>query len=399
MERILTLNSGSSSLKFAVFDWQDEAELVYSGNSSGVGTDKAKLTIKDSKKKRILEESLPKVDHAAAFDRIVSWLEEVISLNDIKAVGHRIVHGGTKFLQHAIIDDTMIEELKHLVPFAANHLPPALDTIEHARTRFEHVLHVGCFDTVFHRDMPDVARIFALPYKLFEQGVERFGFHGLSYEYICLQLHRNFNDEAKNAKIVIAHLGNGCSLAAVKSLKGIDTTMGFSPTGGLVMGTRSGDIDPGLVTYLFEQLNYTPSDFANCVDHQSGLLGLSGISSDMQTLLESTEIGAARAVDVFCYQARKYIAAMSAALDGLDILVFTGGIGENSAEIRKRICSHLGFLGVKIDERKNGDSEQDISLNDAKTKILVIPTNEEIMIARHTAEIASTKTGVSSRRH
>lgn len=320
---ILTFNVGSSTLKFALYD--------------------EKLTL-------LKDGSLP-LNEGAAF-------EVLKSIPRPKAIGHRIVYGGEVFEKPVLITDEVLKTLNTLIPFSPLHLPVELDLVK--RLQKEKIPQIACFDTSFHQSMPALHKHFSLPKTLWEEGVKKYGFHGLSYEYILLTL----GDEAKGKRIIIAHLGSGASMAAVLDGKPIDTTMGFTPAGGLMMGTRSGDLDPGILTYLLREKKYGAKELDDLINHKSGLLGVSDISSDMKDLLSKKEEGARIAVDLFCYIARKHIGALTAVLGGLDLLVFTGGIGERSEPVRTKICEKLEFLGIQ-----------------KKTK--VIPTNENLMIATH----------------
>lgn len=310
-------------------------------------------------------------DHKAAIAAMFDWLEKNHKTLVPAAVGHRIVHGGRDYVQPCVVDDRLLKRLEELSTFAPNHLPPALETLHAALECFPDAVHVGCFDTAFHRTMPEVARVLPLPVKFFDEGVEKFGFHGLSYEYVLQEFERVYGVKAASGRLVIAHLGNGCSLAAVKDRKCFDTTMGFSPTGGLVMGTRAGDLDPGLVNYLCDHRGLSTEEFTELVNKKSGLLGLSGLTPDMRTLLskESENEGVRRALEIFCYHAAKHICAMASAIGGVDALIFTGGIGEHAEEIRRRICERIEFLGAEA---------------------CVIKTNEELVIARHAFGLAKT---------
>jgi acetate kinase len=304
-------------------------------------------------------------------------------------VGHRIVHGGPDYNRPQGVTPELLEALRRLVPIDPEHLPQALTGIETMQHAFPEAVQVATFDTAFHREMPTVARLYGVPPRLVDDGVLRYGFHGLSYESIVSQL-RQAGEVPEKA--VFAHLGNGSSMVAVTRGRSVDTTMGFSPTSGLIMGTRSGDIDPSAVLYLLESRGFSPGALRHLFNRESGLLGLSGTSSDMRDLLASAsrDPRAALAVDLYCYVARKFVASMAAALGGLDLLVFTGGIGEYGAEVRRRICSDLGFLGISIDDDKNRMNGPVISQR-GSVLVRVVHTDEEATIARHTAEILSGK--------
>lgn len=334
-------------------------------------------------------------DHRAAITTMLDWLERNNETLVPKAIGHRIVHGGRDYVEPCLIDNSVIGRLEELSSLAPNHLPAALETLNAALECFPDARHVGCFDTAFHRAMPKVARVLPLPFRFFDEGVEKFGFHGLSYEYVLQEFDRVCGPQAAGGRLVIAHLGNGCSLAAVKERRCFDTTMGFSPTGGLVMGTRSGDLDPGLVNYLCEHRGLSTEEFSDLVNKRSGLVGLSGLTSDMRKLLaeEGNNEGARLALEIFCYHASKHICAMASAIGGIDTLIFTGGIGEHAEEIRRRICERLEFLGVKLGAAHPiAGGTVEISSLQAAVRTFVISTNEELIIARHTFELVKAST-------
>jgi acetate kinase len=392
MKHYLILNSGSSSLKFSVFELNGEKlRSLLSGNLSGIGAGEGHFVLKSELFEKV-DEDLDLSKHEDAIAKILEWLKGNFK-EKVDCVGHRIVHGGRQLVKPQLIDDDMMVCLNELSRFAPLHLPPAIETVNAARKAFDDVPQVACFDTSFHRTMPVRARMLPLTKELyFDDGVEKFGFHGLSYEFVVGELSRKFGTEIGNAKLVIAHLGNGCSMAAVSNRTSVETTMGFSPAGGLVMGTRSGDIDPGLLTFFATEKKMSASNFVEFVNQKSGLKGLSGVSSDMKKLLDQEDRNedAKRAIEIFCYHVRKHIGALSAALGGIDALVFTGGIGENASPIRERICSGLKFLGVEIDEtlnEKRGTAE--ITKDGSSARTFVVETNEELMIAEHCKAILS----------
>jgi acetate kinase len=356
---ILTLNGGSSSLKYALFHGED---VVTHGSVDGIGAGGR----------------LP--DHAAAVREVLDRVPPPA------AVGHRLVHGGPDHLAPVRVDADLLASLTRAIPFAPLHLPSELRAIEAVRDRFGDLPQVACFDTSFHRTLPEVAKRFAIPAALAEGGIHRYGFHGLSYEYVVETL-----GAATLKRAVVAHLGNGASMCAVRDGRSVDTTMGFTPTAGLVMGSRCGDLDPGLLVYLVAQRGYDADRLDHLINHESGLLGLSGTTSDMQKLLalRPTDPRAALAIDVFCYQARKWVGALAAALGGVDTVVFTGGIGGRSAVVRRAICEGLAYLGVALDDTRNDANEPVVSRNGATCTVRVIPTDEERMIARHTRRIAT----------
>lgn len=380
---ILCLNGGSSSLKFAVYRIAGAVEKqVFSGAIEAIGAEGGKIRLKADGKK-LSEKSASIADSAAAIQLMFAALQEQ-GVKNLGAAGHRLVHGGPKFTEPQRIDTKMKTALQELVPFAPLHLPGQIAMIEAVEKHYPDLPQVACFDTAFHSHMPAVAQRLALPQKFWEQGIKRYGFHGLSYEFIVSKMGKEIGSRA-----VIAHLGNGSSMVALKNGVSIDTTMGLTPTGGFMMGTRSGDLDPGVLLYLMNH-GYTADKLENLIDHESGLLGVSGVSSEMRVLLEKRESGAAAAlaVEMFCYQVRKFVGAFAAALSGLDTLVFTGGIGERAAMVRAEICAGLQHLGVILDLEANNRNDEFISTKSASCVVRVIETNEDLMIARHTHNIA-----------
>ncbi len=389
--RLLTINTGSSSLKAALYRLREGAteapELRAEANRIG---GRGGLRLTDARGETLDERRDDLPDHAAALDALLGRLRDRgLDRDDVlAAVGHRIVHGGDRHREPQMLAPGVVADLRSLVPLDPNHLPQAIAAIEAVARAYPAVPQVVCFDTAFHGRMPRVARLYALPRDLAEEGVVRYGFHGLSYEYVMDEL-RKVDREAYDGRVVVAHLGNGASMAAVKEGVGVDTTMGFTPTGGLLMGTRSGDLDPGVVLFLLEQRGLTPPEVADLVNKRAGLLGVSGTTSDMRELLdrEANDPRAAEAVELFCYQAKKFLGALAAALGGLDALVFTGGIGEHSATVRGRICEGLGFLGVRLDPEANASHAPVISGDDAAVSVRVVPTDEDLMVARHTRRL------------
>ncbi len=383
---ILTVNSGSSSIKFSVYRMGDSEELSLSGEISGIGLDRSLFQARDSLGKTIAETGLAAENHRAALESLFDWLKEHAYDRGLDAAGHRVVHGGAMYTGPQPVTTGLIADLRKLSRFAPQHLPHELDAIE-AISRFApHIKQVACFDTAFYRDMPRIARLYALPRELEEEGLRRYGFHGLSYEYITEELAVAGGGEAVSGRVIMAHLGHGASMTAARNGRAVDTTMGFTPAGGLVMSTRCGDLDPGVILYLLEHKGMSPADVSGLVNRRAGLAGISGISPDMKELLdkEQEEPRAHEAVELFCYQARKFLGALATALGGLDTLVFTGGIGENSHVIRSRICEGLGFMGIRIDPERNRACSPVISGDDSTVTVMVIKTNEELMIARHT---------------
>ena len=380
---ILCLNSGSSTRKFALYRIAGKDQvLLAEGAIERVGAQRARMQIRDGEKKTVSADAdfaYPK----APFQKVFQALEE-LKLPAPDAAGHRLVSGGPNHFAPERITTALKSELRRLVPFAPLHLPDEIRGIEETAAHYPNLPQAACFDTAFHHAMPELAQRFPLPRALWEQGLRRYGFHGISYEYIMQTLGSN-----APSRIVAAHLGNGASMVAVRDGHPLDTTMGFSPTGGFMMGTRSGDLDPGAILYLLNELQLDPGLLERLVNDQSGLLGVSGLSSDMQVLLEriDDEPHAAQAVKMFCYQARKQIGALTAVLGGLDLLVFTGGIGEHAAPVRWEICRGLDYLGITLDRERNDASADSISTRDSRARVRVIPTNEDLVIARHTHRV------------
>lgn len=381
---ILSINGGSSSIKFALFEVGVSLQKVMVGAIEQIGQPQTTLQVKGLVLADNFSRPMTARDHTAAAGVLVDWLEERLGPNVLAAVGHRVVQGGPKYCEPQLITDEMIEEVRHLIPFDPEHLPEEILLTEAVRHRFPALPQVACFDTAFHHNMPRVARLLPIPRRYEAQGLRRYGFHGLSYAFLMEELTRIGDPAATNGRVILAHLGSGASLAAVAQGKSVDTSMGFTPTSGLPMSTRSGDLDPGLVGYLARTEEMSARQFNDMVNFQSGLLGISETSSDMQVLLhdEVRDVRAAEAVALFCYQVRKWIGAYSAALGGLDTLVFAGGIGENASLIRERICDGLSFLGIELDHRRNAQHASLISVDTGRTKVRVIRTDEELMIAK-----------------
>jgi acetate kinase len=378
---ILSLNGGSSSLKFAVYRLSDAAEeRICSGAVEAIGQAAGKAWLRRGDE-MLSEEDGTFPDHTAAIQTMFAALHKQ-GAEKLAAAGHRIVHGGPKFTAPHLVDEKMQETLKDLIPFAPLHLPSQIEMIEAVAAHFPDLPQVACFDTAFHSRMPEVAQRFALPRALWQQGIKRYGFHGLSYEYVVGKLGPELGRRA-----IIAHLGNGASMVALKDCIPLDTSMGLTPTGGFMMGTRSGDLDPGVLIHLLKG-GYTAEQLETLVDRQAGLLGVSGRTSDMKVLLQQTDAAAMLAVQMFAYQARKFIGAFAAVLNGLDTLVFTGGIGERAALVRANICTGLEYLGVVLDTSANGRNAQVISRPGCQCTVRVIQTDEDLMIARHTRNAA-----------
>ena len=378
MNAVLTINGGSSSIRFAVFSAGKKPRLQLSGKIERIGLPHPVLTISGQKEKQ----SISANTHAAAAKFLVDYLQK--SRVHIIGVGHRVVHGGPKYWLPKKVDAKMLKELRRISPFDPEHLPAEIHLIEVFTKAFPKIPQIACFDTAFHHDMPRVAQILPIPRKFEADGLHRYGFHGLSYAYIMEELKRRAGAKAARGRVVIAHLGNGASLAAVHQGRGIDTSMGFTPTAGIPMSTRTGDLDPGVFWFLASVKKMSPKKIQAMVNHDSGLLGVSETSPDMRDLLqhEAQDVRAAEAVALFCYQTKKWIGSFAAALGGLDTLIFTGGIGENRGLIRHRICEGLDFLGIQLDNRRNRTNMSVVSKAAGRVTVRVIPTNEELMIAR-----------------
>jgi acetate kinase len=387
-ETVLTINSGSSSLKFAVFRFLPEEKRLFTGDLDRIGLDGGHFSVREDERGVLADERLDIPDHTQALRVLFDWLlghEPTVSPD---AVGHRVVHGGADFYRPHIITPDLIEHLNDLVHLAPDHLPHEIKSILAVRQKYPSVPQVACFDTAFHHSLPRVSSMYALPRSLWHSGIRRYGFHGLSCEYILQELARQAGREAAAGRVIIAHLGGGASMTAVENGRSMDTTMGLTPLGGLVMGTRSGDLDPGVLLHLLRERSMTLPALDHLLNMQSGVLGVSAISSGMKQLLdlEGDEPHAAEAVAIFCYQARKFLGAMTAALGGLDSLVFTGGIGQNAPTIRERICREMDFMGLRLDPRLNERGDPVISASDSLVTVRVIETDEERMIARHTRD-------------
>jgi acetate kinase len=384
--RILTINGGSSSIKFALFSAGDPLQRVLEGGIERIGLPEAALRVKGLDQADNFSRSVAAPDHTTAVGVLMDWVEERSGRDALTAVGHRVVHGGPNYSKPQRITPEMIDELHRLSPFDPEHLPEEILLTEAFQRRFPDLPQVACFDTAFHHDLPRVARLLPIPRRYEALGVRRYGFHGLSYAFLLEELARVAGTKAAQDRVILAHLGNGASLAAVSGGKSVDTSMGFTPTAGVPMSTRSGDLDPGLLWYLTRTEKMSAKQFNEMVNFQSGLLGISETSSDMRDLLkcESEDVRAAEAVAQFCYQVKKWIGAFAAALGGLDLLVFTGGIGEHASSFRAEICGGLEYLGIAIDDARNSAHQETISTADSRCQVRVIATNENLMIARHT---------------
>lgn len=382
-DAILCLNAGSSSLKFAVYQIQSDREArLFSGAVEAIGAGSGTFWLRDQNNRSILERQGSFPTHAEAAATMFESLPQH-GAGQLSAAGHRVVHGGPYFHQPQRITAEVVGKLREITAFAPLHLPTQVAMIDEVSRRAPGLIQVVCFDTAFHHAMPEAARRFALPRDLFDEGLVRYGFHGLSYEYVTGKLGKDLGKRA-----IIAHLGNGASMVALRDGSSIDTSMGLTPTGGFMMGTRSGDLDPGVLLYLLRR-GWNAQQLEKVLDHQSGLAGVSALTGDMRTLLElrGANPRAAQAVEMFCYQVRKFIGAFAAALGGLDTLVFTGGIGERAAAVRAQICDGLEFLGVGVDAARNARHEAVISADNSACVVRVVQTDEDLMIARHTRRL------------
>ncbi|MBU5455328.1 acetate/propionate family kinase [Caproiciproducens sp. MSJ-32] len=394
--KVLVINCGSSSLKYQLIDMETEKSLV-SGLVERIGIGGSILTQKvEGKDKYIIKQDMK--NHKEAIKLVLEALLNkdhavIESMDEITAVGHRVVHGGEKYSDSVLIDDEVIESIKDCIPLAPLHNPPNIIGIEACKELMPNTPMAAVFDTAFHQTMPKVAYICPLPYELYEKyGIRKYGFHGTSHKYVSQKVAEVMNRDIKDLKIITCHLGNGCSLAAVKGGKSIDTSMGFTPLAGVMMGTRSGNIDPSVIAFLVEQQGYKLEEVNEMLNKKSGLLGISGVSSDFRDVQMASEQGNERAklaLDIFNYKIRAQIASYAGIMGGVDVIVFTAGIGENSSFARKEVLKGLEFLGFNIDDEKNEvrGEVQEISTKDSKVKVYEIPTNEELVIARDTVKL------------
>jgi acetate kinase len=381
---VFAINGGSSSIKFALFEAGASLKRILSGGIDRIGLSDATLQVTSTIQADCFSRAVTAPDYTAAVNSLIDWIEKGATCSALAAVGHRVVHGGPRYSEPQQITTEMVTELRKLTPFDPEHLPEELLLTEAFHDRFPHLPQVACFDTAFHHDLPRVARMLPIPRRYESSGVRRYGFHGLSYSFLMEELTRIGDPAAEVGRVILAHLGNGASLAAVRDGKSIDTSMSFTPNSGVPMSTRSGDLDPGLALYLARTEKMGAEQFNGLVNSQSGLLGISETSSDMRELVEreTQDVRAAEAVALFCYQVKKWIGAFAAALGGLDTLVFTGGIGESAPLIRERICAELGFLGIELDPQRNAQHAPLISPDTGNVKVRMIRTDEELMIAK-----------------
>ena len=395
--KILVVNCGSSSLKYQLFDMEKE-EVIAKGIVERIGTPPSYLTYSVNGEK--VKKEVTASNHTEAFRVVIETLLNgdkpvISSIEEIKAVGHRVVHGGERFKEPTIINDEVIAEIERNNELAPLHNPAGLAGIRASMEVLPNVPQTAVFDTSFHSNMPKYAYLYAIPMRLYrDYRIRRYGFHGTSHYYVAHRAAQLVGRPIEELKIITCHLGNGCSVSAVKGGRSIDTSMGFTPLEGLIMGTRSGDLDPAIPLYLIRNLNYTAEEVDDILNKESGLLGISEFSNDMRDIMKSAEEGnqnAKLAMEMFCYRIKKYVGAYTAIMNGLDVLVFTAGIGENEPEIRLMICDNMDYLGIKIDPQKNNfkAQEREISTSDSRVKVWVIPTNEELVIARETARLIS----------
>ena len=384
---VLAINAGSSSIRFALYNAEMPGVRLLEGKVDRLGLRGTNLTVNDSTGTLKILRQRSGADHSAAVVLLLDWLEKQSVFTTVTAVGHRVVYG-MKHFEPERITPKLLKELHRITPYDPDHLPREIELIEAFRKRHPKLPQVACFDTAFHRTMPKIAKLLPIPRRYLAKGIERYGFHGLSYAFLMEEL-GGLDPGAIKGRVILAHLGNGASMAAVREGKSIDTSMGFTPAAGLMMSTRTGDLDPGLIYYLARTERMTPAQFQGMINRESGLLGVSGTSSDLRDLLarEASDVRAAEAVALFCYQSKKWIGSYAAALGGLETLVFAGGIGENAPVIRERICDGLKFLGIELDRKRNRKNAPLISRDSGRVKVRVIRTDEELMIARSAARV------------
>lgn len=382
-QSVLTINGGSSSIKFVLYLIEMPLARKLTGKIDRIGISGTQLIFSDPSRGQQGTIDIEAADHNSAIDYLIDWLEEQVGFAQVTAVGHRVVHG----MEHSDperVSQRLLDVLHRISSYDPDHLPREIELIEAFRRRYPQLPQVACFDTAFHRSLPRVARLLPIPRRFDAMGIQRYGFHGLSYAYLMQALAQVAGPQAAQGRVILAHLGNGASLAAVRDGRSIDTSMGFTPAGGLVMGTRSGDLDPGVAWYMMQREHLTSEQFNHLINHESGLLGISETSPDMRDLLlqEAGDVRASEAVEVFCYQVKKWIGAFAAAMGGLDTLVFAGGIGEHAPVVRARICAGLEFLGIEIEEKSNTQNADVISTKNGRVAVRVMHTDEELIIAK-----------------
>jgi acetate kinase len=375
---ILAVNGGSSSIKFTLYEIGKHFTKIFSGQINGIGSAEITFTLSEQEG----QISCKATDYTSAVTCLTDWLEKNATITDIKAIGHRVVHG----MQHTVpslITTELLKELKQIIPYDQDHLPAEIKLIEAFQKRYPETKQYACFDTGFHQTMPRVAKLLPIPRRFDLMGIHRYGFHGLSYQYLIKELDHIAGKKTARGRVILAHLGSGASLCAVYKGKSIDTSMGFTPAGGIPMSSRSGDLDPGVAWIMMKTEKLSPMQFNHIINHESGLRGISETSGDMSELLsqEEKDSRSAEAIDLFCYQVKKWIGAFAAALGGVDTIIFSGGIGENAPMIRARICKGLSFLGIELKNKRNNKNARLISKDKSRVAVRVIPTNEELMIA------------------
>jgi acetate kinase len=387
---VLIINGGSSSIKFSLYEMNELLTQLFYGQFENIGSANTRLHFNNSITHEKKTETVIPKGGKSVVDFFIDWLENQKEFIFIKVIGHRIVHG-MNHKEPEQITPELLKQIRNITSFDPEHLPEEINIIEVLGKRHPELTQIACFDTSFHSSMPAVAKLLPIPRRYHSKGIQRYGFHGISYAWLMEELKREAGSAASNGKIILAHLGSGASLAAVENGKSMDTSMGFTPASGLPMATRSGDLDPGVAWYLIQSEKLTPEQFSQLINHQSGLLGISEISSDMRELLkqQNTDKRAAEAIELFCYQTKKWIGSFAAVLGGIETLVFSGGIGENSPEIRRSICQGLQFLGIEMDEPRNLKNEPVISADYSKVCVRVIKTNEELMIAKSISQFMS----------
>ena len=385
---VLTINGGSSSIKFSLYQQGTRPENILSGQISRIGLPDARLRCTNQKTGSHDDSPLKAGDYASSVIFLIRWLEKQINFAEINTIGHRVVHG-MSHTRPALITDKLLDDLKQIVSYDPDHLPNEIKLIEAFQKYHPRIPQFACFDTDFHTTLPTEARLLPIPRRFLEQGIHRYGFHGLSYTYLMQELESQAGHKTAMGRVILAHLGSGASLAAVYQGKCIDTSMGFTPAGGLPMSSRSGNLDPGVAWMMIKAEGLSPKQFNLLINNESGLLGISETSGDMSDLLkqQATDKRSAEAVSLFCYEVKKWIGAYAAALGGVDTLVFAGGIGENSPEIRLRICEGLDFLGIGLQPDRNDKNAAVISADESRVKVFIIPTDEELMIAQIVSEM------------
>jgi acetate kinase len=396
-EKILAINGGSSSIKFALYEVAEPHTFTLHGKIERIGLVGTKLTFNKGSDAVNENQDITVGDYSSAISFLLDWLKIEVDFSSVKAIGHRLVHG-MQHIEPEFITQALLDDLHKITPYDLDHLPAEIALIEAFGKSFPKLRQIACFDTAFHKNMPRVAKLLPIPRRFDTMGIKRYGFHGISYAYLMEELARTADPKIANGRVILAHLGSGASLAAVLNGQSIDTTMGFTPAGGVLMGSRPGDLDPGVAWYMMQRENFTPRQFDDIINHQSGLLGISETSSDMQDLLkiEKKDFRAAEAVELFCYQIKKCIGSYYATLGGLDALIFAGGIGEHAPVIRQNICNGLEHLGIVLEENRNEMNADIISKSNSRVSVRVIHTNEELMITRTVCRLLEFATAQNS---